>query len=137
MIKSLEIRRIPGKEKISLAALGVLRRIVIPVFIICVMCVSANVRADDAQQTITNDIDINSLDDAQASLVLRHDIELLDAELTKCEKKRKGWVAATILGGVGVVSTGVAAAVQAKQLGDKRKELKDGNGQDKTAGGAK
>ena len=54
---------------------------------------------------------------------LRHDIQLLDEELRTCEKKRKGWVAATIVGGVGVVGTGVAALVQNSNIQEKKREL--------------
>ena len=55
---------------------------------------------------------------------LRHDIQLLDEEIMKCDRKRKGWVAATVVGGVGVVGTGVAALVQNSKIQDKKSELK-------------
>ena len=55
---------------------------------------------------------------------LRHDIELLDEELRTCERKRKGWVAATVVGGVGVVGTGVAALVQNSKIQDKKSDIK-------------
>lgn len=55
---------------------------------------------------------------------LRHDIQLLDEEINTCERKRKGWVAATVVGGVGVVGTGVAALVQNSKIQDKKSELK-------------
>lgn len=55
---------------------------------------------------------------------LRHDIQLLDEEIMKCDRKRKGWVAATVVGGVGVVGTGVAAIVQNSKIQDKKSELK-------------
>jgi len=54
---------------------------------------------------------------------LRHDIQLLDEEIMKCDRKRKGWVAATVVGGVGVVGTGVAALVQHSNIQDKKTEL--------------
>ena len=55
---------------------------------------------------------------------LKHDIDVLDDEILKCERKRKGWVAATIVGGVGVVGTGVAALVQNSKIQEKKAELK-------------
>ena len=55
---------------------------------------------------------------------LKHDIDLLDEELRQCERKRKGWVAATVVGGVGVVGTGIAALVQNSKIQDKKAELK-------------
>ena len=54
---------------------------------------------------------------------LRHDIQLLDEEIMKCERKRKGWVAATVVGGVGVVGTGIGALVQHDKIQDKKSEL--------------
>ena len=60
-------------------------------------------------------------DDASAIATLEEDIRILDEEIAKCEKQKKGWIAATVIGGVGVLSTGVAAAVQ----GAKLKEQKD------------
>jgi outer membrane murein-binding lipoprotein Lpp len=48
----------------------------------------------------------------------------LDEELRQCERKRKGWVAATVVGGVGVVGTGIAALVQNSKIQDKKAELK-------------
>ncbi len=60
----------------------------------------------------------------EAIQTLRHDIQLLDEEIMKCDRKRKGWVAATVVGGVGVVGTGVAAIVQNSKIQDKKSELK-------------
>ncbi|MBR6363709.1 MAG: hypothetical protein IKS08_01315, partial [Alphaproteobacteria bacterium] len=55
---------------------------------------------------------------------LKHDIDVLDEELRQCERTRKGWVAATVVGGVGVVGTGIAALVQNSKIQDKKAELK-------------
>ena len=60
-------------------------------------------------------------DEAAAIATLENDIRILDEEIEKCEKQKKGWIAATVIGGAGVLSTGVAAAVQ----GVKIKEQKD------------
>ena len=63
------------------------------------------------------------MDEMQVVSTLRHDIQLLDEEIMKCDRKRKGWVAATVVGGVGVVGTGVAALVQHSNIQDKKTEL--------------
>ena len=54
---------------------------------------------------------------------LRHDIQALDEQIATCERKRKGWVAATVVGGVGVAATGIAAIVQHNKIQDKKTEL--------------
>ena len=63
------------------------------------------------------------MDEMTVVQTLRHDIQLLDEEIMKCDRKRKGWVAATVVGGVGVVGTGVAAIVQHNKIQDKKFEL--------------
>lgn len=61
------------------------------------------------------------LNEEEAIAILENDIAILDEEIAKCEKQKKGWVAATVIGSAGVVSTGIAAGVQ----GVKIKEQKD------------
>jgi hypothetical protein len=63
------------------------------------------------------------MDEMQVVSTLRHDIQLLDAEIAKCERKRKGWVTATVIGGVGAVGTGIAALVQHNKIQDKKADL--------------
>lgn len=63
------------------------------------------------------------MDEMQVVSTLRHDIQLLDEEIMKCDRKRKGWVAATVVGGVGVVGTGIGAIVQHNKIQDKKSEL--------------
>lgn len=63
------------------------------------------------------------MDEMTVVSTLRHDIQLLDEEIMKCERKRKGWVAATVVGGVGVVGTGIGAIVQHNKIQDKKSEL--------------
>ena len=63
------------------------------------------------------------MDEREIIATLRHDIQLLDQEIAQCERKRKGWVAATVVGGIGVVSTGIAAIVQGSKLHDNKQEL--------------
>ena len=47
---------------------------------------------------------------------LKEEIKQIDSEQMRCEKAKKGWIAATVVGGVGVVATGTAAIVQADKL---------------------
>lgn len=54
---------------------------------------------------------------------LENDLTILDSEILKCEKSKKGWIAATVIGSAGVVATGVAAGVQGAQIADKKQEL--------------
>ncbi len=63
--------------------------------------------------------------EAQDIAQLEEDIRILDEEIAKCQKKKKGWTAATIVGGVGVAATGIAAIVQANKVKDKKNELSD------------
>ena len=63
------------------------------------------------------------MSEMQVVATLKHDIELLDEELRTCERKRKGWVAATVIGGVGVVGTGIGALVQHSNIKDKKSEI--------------
>ncbi len=46
---------------------------------------------------------------------LKQQIEATDSEISRCEKSLKGWTAATIIGGIGAVATGVGAIVQNQQ----------------------
>ena len=47
---------------------------------------------------------------------LKEEIKQIDSEQMRCEKAKKGWLVATVVGGVGVVATGTAAIVQADKL---------------------
>ena len=64
-------------------------------------------------------------DEAAMIATLENDIAILDAEIEKCQKAKKGWIAATVIGGVGVASTGIAAAVQGAQISEKKSDLSD------------
>lgn len=71
-------------------------------------------------------------DEAADIETLENDIRILDEEIAKCKKQKKGWIAATVIGAAGVVATGTAAAVQGAKLGQmkddvnlKKQELKD------------
>ena len=54
---------------------------------------------------------------------LENDLIILDSEISKCEKSKKGWIAATVIGSAGVVATGVAAGVQGAKITNKKQEL--------------
>lgn len=85
--------------------------------------------------------DLQGLSEMEAVSVLRSEIASLDDQIAECEKKRKGWIAATVVGGAGVVATGTAAIVQGKkvkenkdalsglnqQLGDVKAQVNDAN----------
>ena len=47
---------------------------------------------------------------------LKTAISELDSELLRCKKSKRSWTTATVVGGVGVVATGTAAAIQATKL---------------------
>lgn len=72
------------------------------------------------EETVPNSEGMSELDVIKT---LRQDIATLDAEIEKCNRKRKGWVATTVVGGVGVLGTGIAALVQSKNIKEKKAEL--------------
>ena len=87
--------------------------------------------AATSRQFESNAVDVSSvipgtegMSEMEVISQLKHDIDVLDEELRQCERKRKGWVAATVVGGVGVVGTGIAALVQNSKIQEKKSELK-------------
>ena len=56
---------------------------------------------------------------------LRDEIQQIDSEMARCEKAKKGWVAATVVGGVGVAATGTAAIVQTVKANKQKSEKKE------------
>lgn len=82
----------------------------------------SNKSANSANMDWRTDV---SYQEAQEIAILENDIRILDEEIAKCQKKKKGWTAATIVGGVGVVATGVGAIVQANKISDKKSDLAD------------
>lgn len=68
----------------------------------------------------------------RAIATVENDIMILQTELAKCQKAKKGWIAATVIGSAGVVATGVAAGVQGAKIADKKKELSQHNADIKT-----
>ena len=111
--------------------------IFLPIFLLSVFCFSQNSYSIELKQrqfgaglqTTDNNVYANEvpgtegMSEMEVVQTLRHDIQLLDEEINKCERKRKGWVAATVVGGVGVVGTGIGAIVQHNKIQDKKSEL--------------
>jgi Spy/CpxP family protein refolding chaperone len=56
---------------------------------------------------------------------LKSQLSEIESELARCDKQRKGWIVGTVIGAAGVVGTAVGVGVQAKQLKDKKSELKE------------
>ena len=73
--------------------------------------------------------DLQGMSEMDAIATLQNDIAKLDNDIKECEKKRKGWIAATVIGGAGVVGTGVAAIVQGKKVKESKNELGELNSQ--------
>ncbi|MBO4479994.1 MAG: hypothetical protein J5742_00010 [Alphaproteobacteria bacterium] len=104
--------------------------------IVLVLCVPMMASAaPKARQFESNALDVSAvipgtegMTEMEVVATLKHDIDLLDEEIRQCERKRKGWVAATVAGGVGVVGTGIAALVQNSKIQDKKAELKRAEG---------
>ena len=65
-----------------------------------------------------------SLEDARTIQILENDIRILDAEIKKCEKSKKGWIAGTVIGSAGVAATGIAAIAQGVQISKAKDEKK-------------
>ena len=53
---------------------------------------------------------------------LKEEIAQIDSEMIRCENAKRGWVAATVVGGVGVAATGTAAIVQGVKINQQKKE---------------
>ncbi|MCQ2562074.1 MAG: hypothetical protein MJ158_00420 [Alphaproteobacteria bacterium] len=56
---------------------------------------------------------------------LESDIAILDKEIKDCQKQKKGWIAATVIGGAGVLATGTAAIVQGVKIKDAKETITD------------
>ena len=56
---------------------------------------------------------------------LKKEIAQIDSEMIRCENTKKGWVAATVVGGVGVAATGTAAIVQGVKINQQKKETSE------------
>ena len=89
-----------------------MRKVICVFFCIHVFC------AFGADVDITNEIQYKE----QLVRELKEEIAQIDAEKIRCEKAKKGWVAATVVGGVGVAATGTAAIVQGVKINQQNKE---------------
>lgn len=78
-----------------------------------------------AQTAAETGVSVDEIDDSAEIAILENDIAILDEEITKCEKQKKGWIAATVIGSAGVLSTGIAAGVQGAQIKQKKDTLTD------------
>lgn len=76
--------------------------------------------------------DEGEMDDSEAIATLENDIRILDEEIAKCKKQKKGWIAATVIGAAGVVATGTAAGIQGAKISDKKGDLKEKQSELKT-----
>ena len=76
----------------------------------------------------TSIIDIENITLYRTEDCSENDIRILDEEIEKCKKQKKGWIAATVIGAAGTVATGVAAGVQGAKLKEAKetKEFKQG-----------
>lgn len=66
---------------------------------------------------------MNDAEKLQMVSTLDKDLAILSAELKKCQKQKKGWTAATVIGAVGVVATGVAAGVQGAKIKSNKESI--------------
>ena len=70
-----------------------------------------------------DDFDMSGMDESVVVAQLEAEIADIRAQREECEKQRKGWIAATAVGGAGVVATGVAAIIQNKNLQESKTQL--------------
>ncbi len=129
MMQNLQIHR-------NLGAGGQIQNIFSAIFIFFVFLISQNSYSVELKQRqfgvgahssggfVAEVPGTESMTEMDVVSTLRHDIQLLDEEIMKCDRKRKGWVAATVVGGVGVVGTGIGAIVQHNKIQNKKSELK-------------
>ena len=102
----------------------ILLKYIIPTFMAVSFVFSANAAVKIKNSTAdryAEAYEIDGSDDSADIATLENDIRILDEEIAKCKKQKKGWIAATVIGAAGTVATGVAAGVQ----GAKLKEAKD------------
>ena len=76
---------------------------------------------------VVGTIGVDDAEKIKMIATLENDLTILDSEIMKCEKSKKGWIAATVVGSAGVVATGVAAGVQGAKIADKKEELNQHN----------
>mgnify|MGYP003296877416 CR=1 FL=1 len=93
-------------------------------FILMAVIISGNVFAIPvSDSSVVATIVGEDMEKIQTIATLEDDIITLKSELAQCQKSKKGWIAATVVGSAGVVATGVAAGVQGAQIADKKDQL--------------
>ena len=101
-------------------------------FSVLLSCLFVNIAIASVSDTvnvsnIVASVGATDSDKLQTIAILENDLTILDSEIMKCEKSKKGWIAATVVGSAGVVATGVAAGVQGAKIAEKKKELLEHN----------
>ena len=76
---------------------------------------------------IVSSVNLTDGEKLKTIATLENDLTILDSEILKCEKSKKGWIAATVIGSAGVVATGVAAGVQGAKIAEKKQTLSEHN----------
>lgn len=56
---------------------------------------------------------------------LKEQIEAVDSEIARCKKTMKGWEAATIIGSIGAVASGIGIIAQNQKIKENKKEIKN------------
>jgi hypothetical protein len=100
--------------------------------ILMAFCFVCTVSADDVTTVANNTgnsagIDMSYREKIETVSILENDLMILDTEIAKCQKSKKGWIAATVVGSAGVVATGVAAGVQGAQISQNKKDIEKKN----------
>ena len=95
--------------------------------VLCAICVMTSTVQAEVTVVPNNPTIAPTAEEQQIIDILENDIRILDEEIAKCEKKKKGWIAATVIGGVGVAATGTAAIVQGVKIGEQKEALADKN----------
>ena len=109
----------------------ILLKYIIPTFMVVSFVFSANAAVKIKNSTAdryAEAYEMDGTDDSADIATLENDIRILDEEIEKCKKQKKGWIAATVIGAAGTVATGVAAGVQGAKLKEAKetKEFKQG-----------
>jgi hypothetical protein len=91
----------------------------------CVVVIGSSHNSKSADADAYN---VEDMDKDQIIATLKEDIQSIDEQMAQCKKAKKGWIAATVIGGAGILGTGISALVQNKQIQDKKSVL--GSAQD-------
>jgi len=83
------------------------------------------------------DLDVQIREKQQLVEQLKDEISQIDSEMLRCKKSKNGWVAATVIGGAGVVATGTAAIVQGVQLSKQNNKPNKKSNKTQTSGDKK